>query len=90
MSKLISVAGSAQGGAKIAGQNRSNLWRAGRVKSSHTIAFGGAILIQVGMSRDLMISSIGYRRLSMFGVVLKRNVSLCTNSCAKAVYVAWG
>ena len=37
-----------------------------------------------------MVSSSGCSRLSMLGVVLKRNVILCTNPLTKAEYVTWG
>jgi len=42
--------------------------RAGRVKSSRSVSFGGALSVQAGMSQEWMISSRGCSRCSLFGL----------------------
>ena len=56
----------------------------GRPRRSCSVAFGGDLPVTDGMKFEWMQFSSGCKWPSMLGMVLHRNVNLCTYPCVKA------
>ena len=56
----------------------------GRPRRSRSISFGGDLPVREGTNFERMQFSSGCKWPSMLGLVLHRNVNLCTYPCVKA------
>ena len=56
----------------------------GRPRRSCSLSFGGDLPVREGMKFEQMQFSSGCKWPSMLGMVLHRNVNLCTYPCVKA------
>ena len=57
-----------------------------RAKRSHSVLFGAFWPVRAVMNLSLVVSSNGFRRLPISGVVLTRKVHLLVKPCMKVAY----
>ena len=64
--------------------------RAGRASKSRSESLGEGLPVRAGMKWNLRVSSRGWKRWPVDGMVRVRKVHLLTKPCVKAACAAWG